>query len=68
MKFLPQEIMDLIVEYSIEKTKSKSDKPHEFLILHYNINPWRIVSRDFLNEYDTNPPPEMLQIPTCLIT
>lgn len=67
MRYLPDEIMDLIVDYSIEK-KDKSDKPHEFLVLHYNINPWRVVSTQFRNRYTNNPPPCLLTIPECVIS
>ena len=68
MTLFPKEIMDLIVEYSIEKTHLNPNKPQSPLLLHYNINPWRAISQELRNDYRINPPPTVLQLPVCLIS
>ena len=69
MIYLPDEIMDLIVVYSINEIPKKNhDHPHQFLIKNYNINPWRYINQLFLTKYSKNPPPTFIQIPICNIS
>ena len=70
MEKLPKEVVSQIVEYSIEKkNKSKENvKPEEFLILYYNINPFRALCHEYFDEYKTNPPPTVLQLPICSLS
>ena len=68
MRYLPGEIIDIIVDYSIERVEKDPDKPHEFFIIYHNVNPWRAISKEYLLKYPKNPYPAVFQPPVCVIS
>ena len=68
MNKIPDDVMDIIVDFSIEKKNKDPNKPHEFWILYHNINPWRAINKYLLESYKQNPPAALIQVPICTIS
>jgi hypothetical protein len=68
MDRLPKELLDIISDFSIEKKNKDINKPQEFWILYHNINPLRGLNKQLYEFYVNNPPPQLIQVPICLIS
>ena len=68
MNAIPDDVMNIIVDFSIEKKNKNPKKPQEFWILYHNINPLRGLNKQLYEFYVNNPPPLLIQVPICLIS